>query len=272
MSTMQQVPVSGTAAMRRLRGGRPRRGWISVVSVLAFIGAWQVLAMVSGRGGLLLPTPIQVIQALVVDRSIILSAVGSTLITAALGLLLGTLAAAILALPTVLAPRSRSLVVRQMTIFYCLPLVTIAPLLYIVTSGRTPQVIMAALSVLFPVFISLVQGLGAQHSSWEDVVSTLGGGRWRFFRSVQLPAASREFFTAARIAGPAAILGATLAEYFGGTKGLGAVMINALAQLNAPRAYALGVVITLLSSAAFLLVGLVNRRLFPWTEDLGDDH
>lgn len=272
MSTMQQVRLGGRPA--RPRGGRrgSRLGWISALSVVAFIAAWQVLAIAFGRGGLLLPTPVQVVQAMVADRSIILSAVGSTLITAGLGLLFGTLAAAVLALPTVLVPRSRSIIVRQMTIFYCLPLVTIAPLLYLIASGRTPQVIMAALSVLFPVFISLVQGLGAQHSRWEDVVEVLGGGRWRFFRSVQLPAAAREFFTAARIAGPAAILGATLAEYFGGTQGLGAVMINALAQLNAPRAYALGVVITLLSSAAFLLVGLLNRRFFPWTEDLGDDH
>ena len=29
--------------------------------------------------------------------------------------------------------------------------------------------------------------------------------------------------------------------------------------------------ITLLSSGAFLLVGAINRRFFPWTEELGND-
>jgi ABC-type nitrate/sulfonate/bicarbonate transport system permease component len=245
--------------------------WAALGSITVVILGWQVLAQAVGKGGLLLPTPVQVVQALVEDARMILSAVGSTLITAGLGLFWGSLAAILLALPTVLLPGTRRFLVRQMTIFYCLPLVTIAPLLYLLASGRTPQVIMAALSVLFPVFIAVVQGLGAHHAGWADLVASLGGGRWLYFRRVQVPAATREFFTAARVAGPAAVLGATLAEYFGGTRGLGVVMINALAQLNAPRAYALGLVITLLSSGAFLLVGAINRRFFPWTEELGND-
>lgn len=271
MAALEVMRATQTARPKAKRN-RARINWISLASVTGFLIVWQFLALAVGKGGLLLPTPVQVAQALVRDREIIVTAVGSTLITAGLGLLLGSLIAIVLALPTVLVPRTRAFVVRQMTIFYCLPLVTIAPLLYLLASGRTPQVIMAALSVLFPVFIALVQGLGAHHAKWEDLVTSLGGGRARYFRSVQMPASTREFFTAARIAGPAAVLGATLAEYFGGTKGLGVVMINALAQLNAPRAYALGVVITLLSSGAFLLVGVINRRFFPWTEELGNDH
>lgn len=265
------VPSTSQPMRRRTRRGQRRFSWISLASILGFVLVWQILAVSVGKGGLLLPGPWQVVQALVSDRSVILPAVGSTLVTAGWGLVFGTLAAIVIAVPTVVFPRSRRIVVRQMTIFYCLPLVTIAPLLYLLASGRTPQVIMAALSVLFPVFIALVQGLGARHAHWEDLLSSLGGSRWKYFRSVQMPASTREFFTAAKIAGPAAVLGATLAEYFGGTKGLGVVMINSLAQLNAPRAYALGVVITALSSGAFLLAGYINNRYFPWTKELGHE-
>lgn len=271
MSRVPTLTASNPTDTTRRSGAAGRIPWTAVGSITVVIIGWQVLAGMVGRGGLLLPTPVQVVQALVEDAGMILSAVGSTLITAGLGLLWGSIAAILLALPTVLLPSTRRFLVRQMTIFYCLPLVTIAPLLYLLASGRTPQVIMAALSVLFPVFIAVVQGLGAHHAGWHDLVASLGGGRWLYFRRVQVPAATREFFTAARVAGPAAVLGATLAEYFGGTRGLGVVMINALAQLNAPRAYALGLVITLLSSGAFLLVGAINRRFFPWTEELGND-
>ena len=68
-------------------------------------------------------------------------------------------------------------------------------------------------------------------------------------------------------AGPAAILGTTLAEYFGGTKGVGVLMINSLAQVNAPRAYALGAVVTIMCAALYFSVGLLSR-LFPWVGEV----
>lgn len=250
----------------------PSRNWSSLLAISGVLLVWQMVAMVVGKGGLLLPTPLQVVAALIRDRAIIVNGISATISTAFLGLLIGTVIAVVLALPTIISPKVRRLVVRQMTIFYCLPLVTIAPLLYLVSSGRAPQIIMAAMSVLFPVFIAFVQGLGAAHPMWQDLVGSLGGSKWQYFKMVQLPAATREFFTAARIGAPAAVLGATLAEYFGGTKGLGVAMVNSLAQLNAPRAYALGAVITLLSSGIFLLVGYLNRKFFSWTEELGNEH
>lgn len=246
--------------------------WPSLVSVGLALVLWHVLAITVGKGGLLLPSPVQVVTALVDDSRIITKALGSTLSTAVIGLGIGALVAALLAAPTVLFPATRRPLVRQMTIFYCLPLVTIAPLLYLIASGRVPQIIMAASSVLFPIFIALVQGFATPHVMWRDVVDSLGGSRWTYFTKVQVPGATRELLTAARIGGPAAVLGATLAEYFGGTSGLGAVMINSLAQLNAPRAYALGAVITLVSSGAFLLVGAIGRFFFPWTQEMTSDH
>jgi sulfonate transport system permease protein len=121
--------------------------------------------------------------------------------------------------------------------------------------------------VVFPIYISVVQGLAARHDAWEDLRSVLGGSRAGYLMRVQLPASTREFLTAARIAVPTAILGTTLAEYFGGATGIGVLMINSLSMVNAPRAYALGVVITLLSVAGYALVGLAER-LMPWTKEI----
>lgn len=271
MSTSTQPRLNVLARRRGL--ARPLRSrWPGIVSVLVVLVLWHVLALTVGGRGLLLPTPVQVLGALVDDRSIIARALSATISTALTGLAIGTAIAIVLAAPTVFFPGTRRPLVRQMTIFYCLPLVTIAPLLYLIASGRTPQVIMAAASVVFPIFIALVQGLGNPHAMWSDVVTSLGGSRWTYFFKVQVPAATREFLTAGRIAGPAAVLGATLAEYFGGQRGLGVVMINSLAQLNAPRAYALGVVITLIAAGTFALVGLIGRIFFPWTEEMTSDH
>lgn len=240
-----------------------------IVAIVALIALWTWASANLAGGGLILPSPSAVVRALVNDWSIIVRALGYTLGTAAVGLLVGVLIAVVLvAISVTFVPLRRPLM-RQVTILFCLPLATIAPLLFLLLPLPGPQIVVAASSVVFPVYLALEQGLTAKHRAWEDLTQVLGGGKLHHFWSVQVPAATKEFLVAMRIAGPAAILGTTLAEYFGGANGIGVLMINALSQLNAPRAYALGVVITLTCAAAYLVVGVI-ARFFPWISELHD--
>ncbi|WP_085368720.1 ABC transporter permease [Leifsonia sp. NCR5] len=239
------------------------------ITFVALIAVWMWASANLAGGGLILPSPGAVVGALVADWSIIVRALGFTLGTASIGLLVGVLVAVVLVAISVAIVPLRRPMMRQVTILFCLPLATIAPLLFLLLPLPGPQIVVAASSVVFPVYLALEQGLTAKHQAWEDLTQVLGGTKMHHFWSVQVPAATKEFLVAMRIAGPAAILGTTLAEYFGGANGIGVLMINALSQLNAPRAYALGVVITLTCAAAYLVVGLVSRA-FPWTSELHD--
>ena len=129
---------------------------------------------------------------------------------------------------------------------------------------------MGAISAVFPIYNAVLQGLSAEHRAWQDLVAVFGGGRVRYFFGIQLPAATGTFFTAARIGVPAAILGVTLAEYFTGARGVGALMISSVAHLESARAYALGVVITAVVSISYVLVGLIARFL-PWIYEVSNE-
>ncbi|MBS45984.1 MAG: hypothetical protein CMH83_22980 [Nocardioides sp.] len=256
-----------------LAGLGRRAGWWVVrygpaaLVLAAFVLLWNWYAGVAPGEGRLLPTPAQVVTALGDDWNIIQPALLVTLGSAGRGLAYGAAVAAAFAVLAVAVPPLRRPIARQLTIVFCLPLAAIAPLLFLVLELPGPHVALAAISVVFPIYISLAQGLTARHEEWEDLRAVTGGGRGRYFCSVQIPASTRELLVAARIALPTAVLGTTLAEYFGGARGIGVLMINSLAQLNAPRAYALGIVITLVCALSFALVELVARAL-PWTEEL----
>ncbi|MCU1656720.1 MAG: transporter permease, partial [Pseudonocardiales bacterium] len=60
---------------------------------------------------------------------------------------------------------------------------------------------------------------------------------------------------------PAAVLGAILGEFAGGTSGLGVFMMNSLAQFNPERTWGVGVIATLLGTLGFLAIGLLQRQL-----------
>ncbi|GGM81380.1 ABC transporter permease [Dactylosporangium sucinum] len=235
-----------------------------VVGLAALLGLWVWLAAVLPGDGKLLPTPGAVLAALVEDRDIIAIGLSATLVSAAEGLGAGVAVGVVFALVAVVVPVLRRPLTRQLTIVFCLPLAAVAPLLFLFLDLPGPHVVLAAISVVFPVYVALVQGLTATHEEWEDLRDVLGGSRVRYFLRVQLPSAGPQFVVAARIAGPAAVLGTTLAEYFGGERGVGVLMINSLARVDTPRAYALGVVVTGLSALLYGAVGVV-ASLLPWT-------
>lgn len=241
---------------------------VTSIAVLLLIWTWAA-GVVPGQGHLL-PTPWSVVTTVVTDANLIWYGLQATLVSAVTGLLIGVGIAGACALLAAAVPVLQRPLTRQLTIMFCLPLAAIAPLLFLLLDLPGPHIAMAAVSTLFPVYVPLVQGLSARHEEWEDLRAVLGGSRSLYFARVQVPTAVRQLLVAARIAGPAAILGTTLAEYFGGERGVGVLMINSLSQANAPRAYALGAVVTLLSVLAYAVVGLASRIL-PWTKEIDDE-
>lgn len=242
----------------------------TVVVLAVLIGVWEYGSRTVAGGGLILPSPLAVVRALGTDAWMIMPALANTLESSAWGLLWGALIGIASAIVAASVKPIRALVTRQFTLLFCLPLAAIAPLIILMSSSPGPEIIMGALSAVFPIYNALLQGLVAERRAWQDLVAVFGGGKVRYFFAIQLPAATGTFFTAARIGVPAAILGVTLAEYFTGAQGVGALMISSVARLESARAYALGIVITAVVSASYLVVGLV-ARLFPWIYEVPNE-
>ena len=227
---------------------------------------WELVARELGEP-LLFPTVGAVLRSAWDDHSLLLNAIGATSATAAVGLGLGGAIALVIGLVGALFPGLLQYLVRQATVGYCIPLVTIAPVLYVVLSGNGPEVVCAAIGAFFPILLGVAQGLENDPAACRSVLASLGCGRLRYTFSVRTWSAVPQLLAAVRIGAAAAVLGATLAEYFGSPNGLGAAMINAIDQLDAPEAYALGITATLLVAFTYVLFGEVARLAFPWASE-----
>jgi ABC-type nitrate/sulfonate/bicarbonate transport system permease component len=71
-----------------------------------------------------------------------------------------------------------------------------------------------------------------------------------------------------RVAAPAAVLGATVGEFMGAERGLGVLIVNALASLETTRVWSVAVAATALSASGYVLMGWLGRQLTPWSKDL----
>ena len=240
--------------------------WIGAATFLRGVGA------PAGGGTGAIPTPWQVLAQMGADGwGFYWRNASVTLAEAGAGYAWGNALALLLAFLVLLVPPLERLATQLAVISYCLPVVAIGPLIFIVLgpprSGDPSgtAVALAALSVFFTTMVSALAGLKAADRSCLDIVAVFGGRRIHQLVKVRIIAALPAVLAALKIAAPAALLGAILGEYVGGVdRGLGPAMVNAQQTLEVARVWGVAFACAALAGGAYVLLGLLSRFAAPW--------
>ncbi len=244
---------------------RVRRVMIPLVTVVLLLAGWEALVDFGVVPNFLLPTPTQVVSALVGDAGLLARHALSTLAEAALGLLLGVALGFVCAL---LMDRFETFYLAfepLMTISQTIPTVAIAPLLVLWFGyGLAPKVVLIVVSTFFPITVSLVSGFRSVDSDVVDLMRTMNASRWQVFWYAKLPAAAEQFFSGLKISATYAIVGAVIAEWLGGSVGLGVYMTRVRKSFSYDRMFAVIIIISALSLGLMALVDLLQRVCMPW--------
>ncbi|MFC5999488.1 ABC transporter permease [Quadrisphaera sp. GCM10027208] len=198
---------------------------------------------------------------------------GITLQEAAVGFGYGTVAAVALAAVTLLVPALEPLVMQLAVITYCVPLVAIAPVLFIVIGNPEEgqragtATALAALSVFFTTVVGTVLGLRSADAASLEVVRVFGGGPVRQLTTVRLVAALPSVLASLRVAAPLAFLGAILGEYVGGVeRGVAVTLKIAQQNVDVDGAWAIGLGCALVAGAFYGLFAMLGRVVTPWSQ------
>lgn len=231
---------------------------------LALIALWEFLARVVFGGMRLMAPPSGVVLDIVDNAGLYGRALFITGESALLGYLIGNVVAVLLAFLVAVAGWTERLILRLSLVVYCLPLVALGPLLRLIFgAGNGPQVTLAAIAVFYMTLIPLIVGLRAVPSTWVEMVSSYGRGRWTALLVVRLRASVPYLAAGMQIAVPAAFLGALVGEFTGAESGMGVLSILALRSLNTDGLWALAVIAAVVTVAVYVLVGAIGRRISP---------
>ena len=241
--------------------------------VVGLVALWWLLEATVFRDKLV-PSPLDVVRTWGDDGfSFYRNNFTGTLEEAALGFVWGNALALALASLVLLVPWLEQAITQVAVISYCIPLVAITPILYIVLGAPEPgdpsmtAVVLAAISCFFTTVVGAVLGFRSADRASLDVVSVYGGGRFSQLRKVQLVSALPAIVAALQVAAPAAFLGAILGEYIGGVdRGVGPALVNAQQNLNDGRAWGLMLVCGLVAGAGYGVLALVGRLVTPWAK------
>ena len=249
----------------RTEPSRARRVLTPLLTIVALLALWQAVVVVGIVPNFLLPTPVQVVQALVEDAALLASHCVTTLAEAAAGLAAGVALGFVFA---VLMDRFESFYLAfepLMTISQTIPTVAIAPLLVLwLGYGALPKVVLVIISTFFPITVSLASGFRSVDPDVVDLMRTMNASRWQIFWYAKLPAAAEQFFSGLKISATYAIVGAVIAEWLGGNEGLGVYMTRVRKSFSYDRMFAAIIVISALSLGLMKLVELAQRACMPW--------
>jgi NitT/TauT family transport system permease protein len=243
------------------------RWWPPVLFGVAALLAWQVIVVVGGVPAFLLPAPTAIAAQVAAQFPVLVSTTAVTGTNAQVGLVAGFVIGVALAL---LAARSR--LVEQLTMPVVLaasavPIVALAPVFTTMFGSTTelPRRLVVTVVVIVPVFVSTARGLAQVAPVHHDLMTALAASPAQVSRFVRLPGAVPYIVTGLRLAAPAAVIAAIVAEYFGGLQnGLGSRITSAAANTAYARAWAF-VVASIVLGLLFYLAGLLAERLLTRT-------
>lgn len=231
-------------------------------NAVLLIAAWELIGQFKLVAGGALPSLSAVLLRLWVDRADYPGHIWATLSASVSGFAIGNAIAIVAGILFVVFPVLLR-VTRGLNIaIFALPPIAIAPILALTLSGMAPRITLAALGVYFVTMSATVIGLSQHDTRAADLVRAYGGSRWQVMWRVQLRGALPAILSGFRIAAPAAVLGAILAEFGGGGRwGLGTYLLGSLGRGEPARIWGIGLVATLIAGLSYAAFALLSARL-----------
>ncbi len=242
-----------------------------LVTALGLIAAWEALVWLTGLPPYILPPPSRVAEVLVQRFDLIAEQAVWTASEMLLGLALGLVLGATLAMIFAASAAWRRWALPLVIVSQAIPVIAIAPLLVLwLGYGMASKVAMAALIIFFPVVSSLYDGLRRTDPGWLELAHTMNASPRAVLLQIRLPGALPAFASGVRIAAAVAPIGAVIGEWVGASAGLGFLMTQSLARGQTPLAFAALTILCLLGLALYTAADRLARRLVPWQSNQGD--
>lgn len=237
---------------------------------------WEFLVVVFDIQQFLLPKPSSIFAEFRLQvelwlgpegSSLLFEASGATFWEAIGGFVIGCGAGILVALIT-----ARWTIVSEATMPFAIaansvPIIAFAPIMnnWFGLTNPASKMAIVAIIVFFPTMINTVRGLTLVEARQLELMRSYAAKPLKILFSLRIPNALPYIFSALRVASALSLIGAVVAEFFGGPRAtLGVYITQEAAAFDFAKAWTAILMASLIGIAFYLLVLLMERRLMPW--------
>jgi NitT/TauT family transport system permease protein len=239
----------------------------AIVVFFAVIALWEAFVASMNLQQFILPRPSSIATAFVAEWPTLQTAASATLYEALGGLAIGVTTGVLVAFAVSRWARVRGAVLPIAIGASAIPIIAAAPIMSNWFGILNPFAKMAIVILLtfFPMLINVSRGLTQVDDAAVELMRASAASEWQILRKVRIPNALPYFFTALKICTTLSLIGAVVAEYFGGANDvLGRVIVQSSSRLRFDITWA-AIAVAAGSGILMYLGALIAERLvIPW--------
>ena len=238
---------------------------IPIFFIVVILVLWELLVSLGVVERYILPSPTDIVNALITNGSDIMTHTWVTFFEGMTGLLVAVFLSLIMAVVMDQFPVVKKAIYPVLVISQTVPIIVIAPLLAMWFGfGIAPKIFVVVLVCFFPITVNLIEGLQSVDGELINLVRSMGATKSQIFAKIKFPSALPYFFSGLKIAATYSIMGAVIGEWLGGKAGLGVYMLRARHAFALDLVFASILVIVILSIMLFYGIAGIQRALMPW--------
>lgn len=258
----------------RTRAHPVRRVLLQGLPVIAtfatLILLWQLAVTMFRVPVYFVPAPTDVLRALALGRHLygqnLLATLYSTIVAfvlaVTLGIVLGALVSEIRWIWRTLYP--------VLIAFQAMPRIALTPMIVVWFGfGYTSKIVVGVFSAFFPVFLNMVHGLQTADPDQVALMRSFRASRSQIFWKIKFPTALPFLLAGANIAIIFSMLSVIVAEFLGSNIGMGFLIVNQSAQMDAAGVFANIIILSTVGLMFHYGLQYIGRRLLFWTESDG---
>ncbi len=255
----------------------------TMLIAVAVIALWEAIVLTFDIQQFLLPKPSAIFAEFMRqvelwlapgERSILFESSGATFWEAFGGFIIGCGGAVLVALIT-----SRWTIVSEATMPFAIaansvPIIAFAPIMNNWFGITNPASKMAIVSIIvfFPTMINTVRGLTLVDVNELELMRSYAAKPSDILLKLRIPNALPYIFSALRVASALSLIGAVVAEFFGGPRAtLGVYITQEASAFDFAKAWTAIMMASIIGIGFYLLVLLAERRFMPWHVSMRGD-
>ena len=242
--------------------------WVWILPVITgtlIIALWYGVRAVTGMQSWILPTPLEVLQAAVHERQLLLAAASNTAVGALLGFALAGAAGWVTSIVLGSSLSLRRSLYPWLLVLQMTPVIVLTPIIVLWAGAGLPGIVTVTFLIsYFPVVANMTQGLLSTDRNLVALFRMSNASNFQELLLLRVPSAMPYFLAGLRIAATLAPIGAIFGEYMvgssaGGTGGLGFLVYSYNTQIKIPALFA-----TALTSCLLGFIFVAGVALFNW--------
>jgi ABC transporter, permease protein len=236
-----------------------------LATFIGIIFIWEITVVKFSVPSYILPSPKDIYLEFVNDWQVLAMHSRVTLKETVIGLLMSVIISLLIGMIMDFVPFIKKCFHPIMYVTQMIPTITIAPLLVIWFGfGIKSKVICVILTCFFPMLINFIDGMDSIDRDLLNLFKIMKANRLKTFVHLKFPMAMDKFFTGLKISSTYAFIAATVAEWLGGSAGLGVYMVRAKSSYALDKVFACTLLVVLFSLLFVGLISIFKKILIKW--------